>query len=160
SAGCDRPIGRPEDLAVAPAGEWLDLETSTSRVGGFPRWTIRLERALFARLIGFVIAGDRKIGLFDAGRFKAEVVANAVSASLADGFRATIDCTPAHADAIGARLADAETAGIARFGLSRQDAAMMISFIPHWTSPNHLHFIDGAGGGLGAAERLMAEKTS
>jgi hypothetical protein len=63
----------------------------------------------------------------------------------------TLDCTPALADRLEARLLAAEQAGIARFGLHRQDSAIVTCFTPSPLRSDHVHFVDGAAGGYAAA---------
>ena len=59
------------------------------------------------------------------------------------------------------RLVAVAAAGTARFGLHRQDAAMMTCFAPSPANPNHIHFIDGALGGYAmAASALKAQASS
>jgi hypothetical protein len=47
--------------------------------------------------------------------------------------------------------------GIVRFGLARQQAAMMTCFTPFPTQADHMHFVDGASGGYALA--ALALKT-
>jgi hypothetical protein len=63
----------------------------------------------------------------------------------------TLDSTPALADRLEARLLEAERDGIARFGLHRQEAAIMTCFTPSPLRSDHIHFVDGADGGYAAA---------
>jgi Protein of unknown function (DUF3095) len=53
------------------------------------------------------------------------------------------------------RLLIAQSAGTIRYGLHRQDAALMTCFTPSVTEGNHVHFIDGAGGGYAAAAAAL-----
>jgi hypothetical protein len=64
-----------------------------------------------------------------------------------------LDCTPELADALERRLAAA--ADVARYGLFRQDAAMMTCFTPSPTRGDHVHFVDGARGGYAAAASAL-----
>jgi hypothetical protein len=73
-----------------------------------------------------------------------------------DGLRMIIDCTPELADAIERRLAAA--AATARYGVHRQDTAMMTCFTPSPTRSDHVHFIDGAQGGYAAAATALKAK--
>ena len=70
-----------------------------------------------------------------------------------DGLRMILDCTPELADTLERNLAAA--AGIAVYGLHRQDAAMMTCFAPSPTRSDHVHFIDGAQGGYAAASSAL-----
>ena len=44
-----------------------------------------------------------------------------------------------------------DTAGAVRFGLHRQDAALMTCFVPSYSASDHVHFVDGARGGYASA---------
>ena len=54
-----------------------------------------------------------------------------------------------------ARLKAAASAGILRYGLHRQDAAMMTCFTPSVMRSDHVHFIDGARGGYATAATAL-----
>lgn len=150
-----RPFAGPESLSLKRQAEAFDLEARTYHVEGYPRWLVRLERQVFTRFVGFLLKGDRGAGRFDAGRYKREVIANADYRGFAGYLRLTLDCTPALADAMEARLKAARAAGTAHFGLSRQKAAIMTCVTPTLTDPDHIHFIDGAGGGYALAARAL-----
>ncbi len=66
-----------------------------------------------------------------------------------------LDCTPDLEQALAAHLAAAASAGVARYGLHRQDAAMMTCFTPSAVRSNHVHFIDGARGGYASAATAL-----
>jgi hypothetical protein len=53
------------------------------------------------------------------------------------------------------RLAAAAGVGIVRYGLHRQDAAMMTCFTPSAMRADHVHFIDGARGGYASAATAL-----
>ena len=53
------------------------------------------------------------------------------------------------------RLAEAASSSIARYGLHRQDAAMMTCFTPSALRSDHVHFIDGARGGYASAATAL-----
>ena len=52
-------------------------------------------------------------------------------------------------------MREAESAAPLRFGLHRQDAALMTCFVPSATRRDHVHFVDGAMGGYAAAARAV-----
>jgi hypothetical protein len=56
---------------------------------------------------------------------------------------------------LSGRLTAAASAGIARYGLHRQDAAMMTCFTPAASRSDHVHFIDGARGGYASAATAL-----
>ncbi len=71
----------------------------------------------------------------------------------------TIDVDAARRAAIEARLEAAAEAGICRYGLHVQDAALMTCIVPTALARDHMHFIDGADGGYArAASLLKAER--
>jgi Protein of unknown function (DUF3095) len=76
-----------------------------------------------------------------------QVVENSDFRKFDDGLRMILDCAPDLADMLENRLLMAQSAGKVRYGLHRQDAALMTCFTPSVTEGNHVHFIDGAGGG-------------
>ena len=75
-----------------------------------------------------------------------------------DGLKMTIDCTRETADALEALLLKAETERIADYGLHRQDSALMTCIVPSHLSDDHVHFLDGAGGGYALAAQHLKEK--
>jgi hypothetical protein len=70
----------------------------------------------------------------------------------------TIDCSLATAETLEALLARAEADGIASFGLHRQEAALMTCIVPSYVSDEHVHFLDGAGGGYALAAQNLKQK--
>jgi hypothetical protein len=84
-------------------------------------------------------------------------VENTDSRKFGDGLRMTLDCTPEVADLIEARLAEAQAAGLCRYGTHRQSAANLTCVLPS-KGGQHAHFIDGASGGYTvAASKLKAD---
>jgi len=150
-AGRPLPDGGPA-LRWPPTG--LDLEARASRRAGEPLLT-RL-RLAYETLLGFaVLRLGVPVGGFDPRRYRRELVEKADFRKYDDALRMTLDCTPDLAARIEACLAAAEAAGIARFGLHRQSAALMTCIVPSIHHGNHLHFVDGAAGGYAAAARLL-----
>ena len=47
--------------------------------------------------------------------------------------------------------AEARAAGVCRYGLHRQNSALMTCVVPTPLSRDHVHFIDGAAGGYAIA---------
>jgi hypothetical protein len=145
--------GRPVP-AQGPAMGWppqgVDLET---RAAPGDR---RLRRAaLLAKTFLFflIMKSGIRIGGFVPATYMRQVVENSDYRKYDDGLRMILDCTPELADALERRLAAA--AGAARYGLFRQDAAMMTCFTPSPTRSDHVHFVDGARGGYAAAATAM-----
>jgi Protein of unknown function (DUF3095) len=66
-----------------------------------------------------------------------------------------LDCTPELENTLSERLAAAAFNGTVRYGLHRQDAAMMTCFTPSVMRSDHVHFIDGARGGYASAATAL-----
>jgi len=145
--------GRPVP-AQGPALGWppqgVDLETRAAP--GDRRWR-RL--GLLAKTLVFflIMRSGIRIGGFVPSIYMRQVVENSDYRKYDDGLRMILDCTPELADALERRLAAA--AGTARYGLFRQDAAMMTCCTPSPTRGDHVHFVDGARGGYAAAATAM-----
>jgi Protein of unknown function (DUF3095) len=148
--------GRPitvEGLGVAAPERAIALETSAILASGVPRWKARMTAAS-GYLIGVAFHKFKlKAGRFDAALYEADVAANADFRKFDDGLRMTLDCTPAFADALEARLAAADD--FADWGLFRQKAAQLTCFVPSITDRGHVHFVDGADGGYAMAATAM-----
>jgi hypothetical protein len=94
---------------------------------------------------------DIKIGGFVPKTYVQQVVENSDFRKYDDGLRMILDCTIELANALEQRLSAAAASGIVRYGVFRQDAAMMTCFTPSAMRSDHVHFIDGARGGYASA---------
>ena len=72
----------------------------------------------------------------------------------------TIDVDAESLRKIEARLEEAAIAGICRYGLHRQDAALMTCIVLTPLSRDHMHFVDGAAGGYALAATRMKSKAA
>jgi hypothetical protein len=145
--------GRPVPAAGPTLGwppQGVALETHTAPGGWLTRRAAVLARTFFYFLI---MRAGWPIGPFAPARYMRQVVENSDWRKYDDGLRMILDCTEALADALERRLAAAS--GIARYGLFRQDAAMMTCFTPSPLRADHVHFVDGARGGYAAAASAL-----
>ncbi|MGC1780054.1 MAG: DUF3095 family protein, partial [Xanthobacteraceae bacterium] len=119
-----------------------------------PSSRFRHARVLGRTLLYFLImrAGLR-LGSFVPATYLRQVAENSDFRKYDDGLRMIIDCTPELAATLERRLAAA--AGTARYGLHRQDGAMMTCFTPSAVRSDHVHFIGGAQGGYAAAATAL-----
>jgi len=133
----------------------LDFEARAQRRAGESlKW--RKAKVLVWTLLGFLIMRfNIRIGRFSPKKYARELVENSDFRKFDDTLRMVIDCTPALADEIEQFLQAAAAAGTVRFGLHRQDKAMMTCFTPSPTRSDHVHFIDGALGGYTTAAIAM-----
>jgi hypothetical protein len=144
------PPGGPA-LRWPPAG--ADFEARAARGGSlFKRRAFVLAHTLFAYL---VMRSGISVGGFVPKAFVQQVVENSDFRKYDDGLRMILDCTPELERALTQRLASAAASGIARYGLHRQDAAMMTCFTPSVLRSDHVHFIDGARGGYASAATAL-----
>ena len=125
SPGAGRPVP-----SSGPRLRWptpgANFEAMTQRGGplfvrrlGVHAWT------LFAYLLFRL---NIPAGGFVPKIYMQQVVENSDFRKYDDGLRMVLDCRPELADALEKRLAAAAAAGTARYGLHRQDAAMMTCF--------------------------------
>jgi hypothetical protein len=100
-----------------------------------------------------------KLGLrirgFDPDRYRREIAVNTDFRKFDDGVMMTVDCTARAAMQIRRMLDRAVADGSVRYGLHEQEAALMTCIAPSLTTSDHMHFIDGAGGGYASAARQM-----
>jgi hypothetical protein len=147
-----RPV--PEQgppLKWPPAG--VDYEARATRGGSLrKRRAVVLAFSLWAYVI---MKFGITVGNFVPKRYLQQVVENSDFRKYDDGLRMILDCTPELADALAQRLAEAAANGVVRYGLHRQDAAMMTCFTPSVMRADHVHFIDGARGGYASAATAL-----
>jgi Protein of unknown function (DUF3095) len=149
-AGRPVPSGGPP-LKWPPAG--VDYEARATRGGSlFKRRTFVLANTLFAYV---VMRFGISVGGFVPKTYAQQVVENSDFRKYDDGLRMILDCTAELETALAERLAQAASSGIARYGLHRQDAAMMTCFTPSALRSDHVHFIDGARGGYASAATAL-----
>jgi hypothetical protein len=146
--------GRPVP-AEGPPLKWppqgVEYEARAARGGSLAkRRAVVMAVALWAY---FVMSFGIKVGNFVPKRYLQQVVENSDFRKYDDGLRMILDCTEELADALEKRLAAAS--GIVRYGLHRQDAAMMTCFTPSVMRADHVHFIDGARGGYATAATAL-----
>ncbi|WP_349435428.1 DUF3095 domain-containing protein [Pararhizobium sp. A13] len=141
-------------IGLSVAG--LSAETKTAPKGK------RLQHRLFILGQYLLLVCLYRLGLtlgnFDPRRYRREVARNSDFRKFDDGLKMTIDVDPERLRLIEARLEEAAKAGVCRYGLHRQDSALMTCIVPTPLSHDHMHFIDGAAGGYAvAASRLKKQ---
>jgi len=149
-AGRPVPAGGPP-LRWPPAG--LDYEARAWRGGSLVRRRAAvLAYTLFAYLI---MRFGIRLGGFVPEVYVRQVVENSDFRKYDDGLRMILDCSAELEGAVRQRLEAAAATGIVRYGLHRQDAAMMTCFTRQATRSDHVHFIDGARGGYASAATAL-----
>ena len=149
-AGRPVPAGGPP-LRWPPQG--VEYEARAARGGSLAkRRTIVLAVTLWAYV---VMRFGIKVGNFVPKNYVQQVVENSDFRKYDDGLKMILDCTEDMEVALTQRLEAAASAGILRYGLHRQDAAMMTCFVPSVMRSDHVHFIDGARGGYATAATAL-----
>jgi Protein of unknown function (DUF3095) len=106
----------------------------------------------------FLDKTGRALGRFDPKRYRSWVARNSDFRKYDDALRMTIDCTRETAARLETFLAEAEASRIIDYGLHRQGAALMTCIVPSYVSDDHVHFLDGAGGGYALAAQALKDK--
>ena len=134
---------------------------SQSRIAsrGRPRWLRRVRAFATAAIAWLIFTLGLRVGRFDPGRYRREIATNSDFRKFDDGLFMTVDCSLESAERVRAILEDEASRGLFRYGLHLQDEALMTCVAPSIVTSDHLHFIDGSGGGYAeAARRLKAHR--
>ena len=99
-------------------------------------------------------------GPFDPRLYTRDVADNSDFRKFDDGLKMTVDLDEAMIARVETRLAQAEAAGICRFGIHRQSSALMTCLVTTPLQRDHVHFIDGATGGYAVAAANMKAKAA
>ncbi|QUS41742.1 DUF3095 domain-containing protein [Tardiphaga alba] len=148
-----RPVpAQGPGISWPPQGMGLEVRAGRGArsLASFRLWV--MTRTLFAYLLirfGISCAG------FVPQIYVRQLVENSDFRKYDDGLRMILDCTPELERELADRLAKAASQGILRYGLHRQDAAMMTCFTPSALRSDHVHFIDGARGGYASAATAL-----
>jgi hypothetical protein len=106
-------------------------------------------------LIWLVFKLGLNLGRFNADRYRREIAVNTDYRKFDDALMMTVDCSPDVARRLRAMLDAAASDGAVRYGLHTQDEAIMTCVVPSVLSSDHMHFVDGAGGGYAFAAQQL-----
>ncbi len=152
SPDAGRPVpSRGPTLRWPPGG--FDYEARARRGG--PLIARRIAVLVQTLAAYWIMRSGISVGGFVPAAYVEQLVENSDFRKYDDGLRMTLDCTPDLENAIARRLDVAAAANIVRYGLHRQDAAMITCFTPAVTRNDHVHFIDGARGGYASAATAL-----
>ena len=155
ASASERPV-TVDRLGVATPLRAIELEASALRASGGSRLST-IAKAAFSFTLGITFHRFKlRAGVFDAGAYAADVAANADFRKFDDGLRMTLDCSPAFADNLEAKLSGAEE--FAYWGVFRQKSAQITCFVPSITERDHVHFVDGAEGGYALAAKALKSR--
>ena len=141
----------PRKFGFPPKG--LNYEALATRRGSL---FARKLRILAESLAGWLVfRGNMKVGRFDAAVYKNDVAQNTDFRKFDDGLKLTVDINTERVMRLEERLKQASREGLCRYGLHRQNSALMTCFVPNPFARDHFHFIDGAAGGYATAAANM-----
>lgn len=140
------------ELVWPPAG--LDLEVKASR-GEKSRFRRKIELLAHSLFQWVLDKTGKKVGGYDPWEYRRELSRNSDFRKFDDGLRLTVDCSAELAERIEQRLKQGQENGIASYGIHKQDAALMTCLVPSAVADDHMHFIDGAGGGYAQAAKML-----
>ncbi|WP_019903604.1 DUF3095 domain-containing protein [Methylobacterium sp. 77] len=120
---------------------------------------LRLAQLFLSRGTAFAIFRlGVPFGRFSPRRYRRRLAANADFRKYDDGLRLTVACPVAVANRIEARLSVAQDEGLVRYGIHRQDAAVVTCISPSVLRDDHVHFVDGADGGYARAATMLKRR--
>ena len=134
-----------EARAMAPKGKRL-----------WPKLSILGQMAL----IKVLFATGWSLGRFNARRYVQEVSENSDFRKFDDGLKMTVDLDETRFRRVEERLKQAEEASICRYGLHRQNSALMTCIVVTPMEHDHIHFVDGAAGGYAMAAASLKAKAA
>jgi len=147
----------PED---GPEARWpppgVDYEARASR--GAKSLMAQKSKILLQSVLAWVLFRTGwNVGGFDPSGYRRETALNTDYRKYDDVLRLTVDCDPDVVARIEAMLAAAQARGVVRYGICRQDAALMTCIVPSVLEQDHMHFLDGADGGYARAAQALKE---
>lgn len=98
------------------------------------------------------------LGGFNAKRYLRELARNTDFRKFDDGLKMTIDIDEAGLGKIRALLEDAAARGVCDYGLHSQASALLTCIVPSHRRSDHMHLVDGGGGGYAIAAQHMKAK--
>jgi hypothetical protein len=138
-----------------PAG--LKFETQATR--GERSFLLHyLNLALFTLFAWALFRFNIRLRGFDPKLYRSDAARNSDFRKFDDSLKLTLDIEPARVIELGRILEEAKNQGVAFYGMHRQAQALMTCIVPSPLLRDHVHFIDGAGGGYTkAAEGLKRQ---
>ncbi|GAA0778195.1 DUF3095 domain-containing protein [Roseibium denhamense] len=110
-----------------------------------------LEASVVCLLFLYSYTTGRRIGPFDPKKYFQELGTNTDHRKVGDSLQLVLDLTPKQLAAVQVYLEDAYKRGDLVYGLHISDEALMTCFVEDIGKSKHIHFVDGADGGLSLA---------
>ena len=133
----------------------LQSRVAYKGAGRVTRW----QRTLFGTTLAWLVFKLKlRVGGFDPDRYRREIYENTDFRKFDDGLFMTVDCSDAVISELSEKLEEAGKEGLIQYGLHVQGEALMTCVAPSIVSSDHMHFIDGAGGGYALAAQQLKER--
>jgi len=148
---------REQGLRYTWPAAGLKYEVRALRGGG--SYLLRyVERLAFTFFTWMLFRFGIRLGGFDPARYRADTSRNSDFRKFDDGLKLTLDIDKPRAAELARRLEEAHAGGVVYYGLHRQSQALMTCIVPSPLTRDHLHFIDGAGGGYAKAAEMLKQQ--
>jgi hypothetical protein len=151
--GCLNPVPG-EGPQVRWPDESMMLQSSIAH-NRYPLWLRRLRVQLIASIMWLIFKYNIRIGQFNPRSYRYQIGANTDYQKYNDGLIMTADCSSEVLQRLRDLLHEGAVAGVIRYGIHVQDEALMTCIVPSVFGSDHMHFVDGAGGGYAAAARML-----
>ena len=153
-AGNPIAAGGPS-FGISPAGFEYEARATTPKGKRLRRMLVITAQNLLGIALDRL---GRQMGRFDPKVYRSDVALNSDFRKFDDGLKMTVDLDPGRSRRIAERLETASRTGICRYGLHRQNTAIMTCIVPSVLTRDHMHFVDGSSGGYAvAASNLKAQ---
>lgn len=123
--------------------------------GKAPLWLRQMQVRLTAGLIWLIFKMNLQISGFDPEKYRREIATNTDFRKFDDGLMMTIDCSAETITNLQDLLEKAKSKNIVRYGLHTQQEALITCVAPTVRTSDHMHFVDGAGGGYASAAKQI-----
>jgi len=138
-----------------PKGLGLEARAARKKLSFMTRYA---GLAIFTLFGWILFRFNMKFFGFDPKLYRADTTRNSDFRKFDDGLKLTLDSNSEAIEQLTSMLEEARQKGIAYYGVHRQRQALMTCLVPSVLMRDHLHFIDGAGGGYAkAAESLKRQ---
>jgi hypothetical protein len=148
---------QPHSLRFAwpPKGLGMEARATREKLSFITRYAAL---AIFTLFGWILFRFNMKFFGFDPKLYRADTTRNSDFRKFDDGLKLTLDSNSEAIEQLTSMLEEAWRKGIAYYGVHRQRQALMTCLVPSVLMRDHLHFIDGAGGGYAkAAENLKRQ---
>lgn len=134
----------------------IEVATAKSRLASLMRYVGPILTSLLAL---FLFRTNLSVAGFNPGHYLRTQTENADFRKFDDCLKMTLDCDQSTVSRIRDALDKAQIRGLLDYGMFEQSEALMTCIVPSLMQDDHMHFVDGAGGGYAmAAAQLKAQQ--